>query len=196
MIPHGITLVSKAYYLELNEQKASPENDTRKGQHKVGELVDSNNGVFPVAYAIVEVESKSSWLWGWELSSMPCKHVVAVIFNMESHGKEVGIPEYLVAQCRPRKKRRMHKNEITEQALKKRGCTGPRDILVNGKKKKGNGLRKKGVSYEVLGSTSQPMGSQTTKVSRSTSQPVGSPTTVNSGGKRKKRASKIGKEAK
>ncbi|GKB70123.1 hypothetical protein Tco_0931535 [Tanacetum coccineum] len=61
--------------------------------------VDSNNGVYPLAYAIVEAEYKSSWLWRWELTSMPCKHVVATINNMTSHGKEVGIPEYWVAQC-------------------------------------------------------------------------------------------------
>ncbi|GKA01059.1 hypothetical protein Tco_0673724 [Tanacetum coccineum] len=95
-------------------------------------------------------------------------------------------PHHHVPIGRPIKKRRMHKYEIAEQDLKnlvkggkmskkgitiyggkyggkrhnRRGSTGPRDIIVNGKKKKGNGSRKEGVLDEVLGTTSQPVGSQ------------------------------------
>lgn len=35
----------------------------------------------------------------WELTGIPCKHVVVDIYNMSSNGKEVGIPEDWVSQC-------------------------------------------------------------------------------------------------
>nr|GEV12991.1 hypothetical protein [Tanacetum cinerariifolium] len=129
--------------------------------------------VDPKAHDWLQKIPPSSWSRRWEVIGMPCKHDVAKMFNMASHGKEVGIPEDWV-------------DEIAEQALKKlvkgskmlrkgtiiygskcgekrhnrRGSTGPRDIIVNGKKKKGNGSRKEGVLDEVLGITSQPVGSQ------------------------------------
>ncbi|GJR74257.1 protein kinase-like domain, concanavalin A-like lectin/glucanase domain protein [Tanacetum coccineum] len=106
------------------------------------------------------VESLKVFMRRWELTGMPCKHVVEAIINMAVHGKEVGIPEDWVAQCRPRKKRRMTKDDIVEHDLKKmvkrgkmskmgtvmtcgkcrgkghnrRGCTGLRDIIFKGKR--------------------------------------------------------------
>nr|GEU73742.1 hypothetical protein [Tanacetum cinerariifolium] len=68
--------------------------------------------------------------------------------------------------------------------------------LSQGKKNKGNGSRNEGVLDEVLSTTSQQVGSQTTETSGSTSHPVGSQATVNGEGKRMKRARKIRKNIK
>ncbi|GJW03651.1 mutator type transposase [Tanacetum coccineum] len=141
-----------------------------------GPLTPTTHGTFRI---IKQEENEYNVIWNGgthtNLTGMSCKHVVTVIFNMESHGKEVGIP-----QGRPRKKRRMQKDEIAEQVLKKlvkggkmsmkgtivscgrcgekghnrRGCASPTNILVKGKKK-GNGSRNEGVRDEVLGTISQ-----------------------------------------
>ncbi|GJW98270.1 hypothetical protein Tco_0180078 [Tanacetum coccineum] len=94
-------------------------------------------------------------------------------------------PHHHVLIGRPRKKRRMHKDEIFEKVGEEW-----QDV----KEGHYNLLRKEGVPDEVLGSTSQPLGSQAIEVSRSTSQPVGSQATINGGGKKNKRASKRGNE--
>ncbi|GJS19818.1 hypothetical protein Tco_0448450 [Tanacetum coccineum] len=61
--------------------------------------VDANNGIYPVAYGIVESESV---LWigmalintrKWEISGIPCKHAIAAIHDMADNGNDVGIPE-------------------------------------------------------------------------------------------------------
>ncbi|GKD11191.1 transposase, mutator type, MULE transposase domain protein, partial [Tanacetum coccineum] len=149
--------------------------------------VDNNNGAYTLAYAIVEVESKSSWRW--ELTGMPCKHDVATIVNMKAYGKEVRIPE-----GRPMKKAIMNKDDVIEHALKNMVKSGRMSkmgtIMTCGKS------RKERVLDEVLPTTSQPMGSQTTEASGSISHPVRSPPTMNGDGTRKKKASKIWKKDK
>ncbi|GJU50599.1 mutator type transposase [Tanacetum coccineum] len=89
-----------------------------KGQYP-GQLltaveVDGNNGFYPLAYEIVESESLESWLWfltqlggllpaikrlfpsaehrRWEVSGIPCKHVVTCIHDLVDHGIEIGRP--------------------------------------------------------------------------------------------------------
>ncbi|GJS43101.1 hypothetical protein Tco_0568144 [Tanacetum coccineum] len=85
--------------------------------------VDANNEIYPVAYAIVEAESKASWYSfnpifnrncphgliqaiasvflsaehrKWELTEIQCKHDMAAIYNMTENSLRVGIPEQWV----------------------------------------------------------------------------------------------------
>nr|GEV35820.1 hypothetical protein [Tanacetum cinerariifolium] len=93
--------------------------------------IDGNNGIYPLAYAIVEAETTNSWTLfleylgsnlelgmmsnftfvtdrqkcvvdmgrricscrKWEFIGLPCKHVVASLWNMAQNGMEVGILE-------------------------------------------------------------------------------------------------------
>ena len=48
---------------------------------------------------VVNMTTKVCTFKRWELTGIPCKHVVAAIYNMSSNGKEVGIPEDWVSQC-------------------------------------------------------------------------------------------------
>ncbi|GKB25100.1 mutator type transposase, partial [Tanacetum coccineum] len=102
--------------------------------------LDGNNGIYPLAYAIVEKETTCSWTWfseclgddlgmtresnftfisdrqkgititmtnvspctehrKWELTSIPCAHVIATNYNMALNGIQVGIPEEWVHKC-------------------------------------------------------------------------------------------------
>ncbi|GKB92425.1 hypothetical protein Tco_0964697, partial [Tanacetum coccineum] len=82
-----------------------------------------------------------------ELTGMLCKHVVATMYNMTSLGKEVRIPGYWVAQCRPRKKRRVHKDEIAEKVMKmmvKGGNMSKKGGAVSCGKCGGNGHNRRG----------------------------------------------------
>ncbi|KAJ9546723.1 hypothetical protein OSB04_019266 [Centaurea solstitialis] len=47
---------------------------------------------------IVDVKEKTCTCRTWELTGIPCKHVVATIWDMASHGEDVGIPEQWVHQ--------------------------------------------------------------------------------------------------
>ncbi|KAI5350272.1 hypothetical protein L3X38_003163 [Prunus dulcis] len=44
--------------------------------------IDGNNGMFPLAYAIVEIESKSSWIWFLELliADLGIQNGLALVF--------------------------------------------------------------------------------------------------------------------
>ncbi|GJY48168.1 mutator type transposase [Tanacetum coccineum] len=59
--------------------------------------VDTNKGIYPVADAVVEAETKSSWKW--ELTGLPCKHGVAAIWNAVENGLNASIPEDWVHPC-------------------------------------------------------------------------------------------------
>ncbi|GJX47308.1 mutator type transposase [Tanacetum coccineum] len=101
--------------------------------------IDPNNGIYPLAYGIVETESRESWTWflehlkddldlpdnsnlhlyvtgkrKWELTRMPCKHAVASIWNMAANRVVVGVPETWVHPCHIR-----------------RSCKGPQVPKVN-----------------------------------------------------------------
>ncbi|GJR85175.1 hypothetical protein Tco_0209186 [Tanacetum coccineum] len=91
-----------------------------------------------------------------ELTGMLCKHVVATMYNMTSLGKEVGIlgipslllpPNHHVPIGRPRKKRRVHKDEIAEKVVKmmvKGGKMSKKGGAVSYGKCGGNGHNRRG----------------------------------------------------
>ncbi|GJT97323.1 pentatricopeptide repeat-containing protein [Tanacetum coccineum] len=79
----------------------------------VGEILtaigrDGNNHIFPVAWAVVNVENKDNWSWFlellgedlelptgngltlmmWQLSGLPCSHAIAVIFKLNRRAEE------------------------------------------------------------------------------------------------------------
>ncbi|GJR89964.1 mutator type transposase [Tanacetum coccineum] len=47
---------------------------------------------------VVNLANRSCSCRKWEVSGIPCKHVVACIFNMTDNGIEVGLPEDWVYQ--------------------------------------------------------------------------------------------------
>ncbi|GJU20985.1 hypothetical protein Tco_1154327 [Tanacetum coccineum] len=137
---------------------------TTKCQILIDVSVDKNNGIYPLAYAIVEAES------------IPCVHVMATMYDMPNNGREVGIAQnqvdeaywlstwremyiykvepvssssfwpkckilsilltshYHVPIGRPKKKRRVIKDDKTGH--NKRTSTGLRDQQPTGKTKK------------------------------------------------------------
>ncbi|GJW21266.1 pentatricopeptide repeat-containing protein [Tanacetum coccineum] len=75
----------------------------------VGEILtaigrDGNNHIFPVAWAVVNVENKDNWSWFlellgedlelptrnrmWQLLGLPCSHAIAVIFKLNRRAEE------------------------------------------------------------------------------------------------------------
>nr|GEV12985.1 hypothetical protein [Tanacetum cinerariifolium] len=102
------------------------------GQVLVAVGLNSNNGIYPLAYALVEAETKSSWCWFLqclgddidlhpnsnftfisdrqkELIGIPCKHAVTACWNMALNDHATPPPETWVG--RPKKKRKRSKYE-------------------------------------------------------------------------------------
>ncbi|KAJ0935274.1 putative transcription factor interactor and regulator CCHC(Zn) family [Helianthus annuus] len=52
----------------------------------------------PLSQYAVNVETKTCSCRKWELTGMPCRHAVVVIWNMKQHGMDVGIPENWVSE--------------------------------------------------------------------------------------------------
>lgn len=48
---------------------------------------------------IVDMQEKVCSCRHWELTGIPCKHAVATIWDMQSNGMDVDIPEKWVHQC-------------------------------------------------------------------------------------------------
>ncbi|XP_021994149.1 uncharacterized protein LOC110890805 [Helianthus annuus] len=84
---------------------------------------------------VVNVEQKVCTCRRWEISGIPCKHAVAVNWDMAAHKQQVGPPEDWVHPCyyldtwkkaysykagRPKKKRRRDQVEV-EDAMEKKG---------------------------------------------------------------------------
>ncbi|GJW31945.1 hypothetical protein Tco_0051977 [Tanacetum coccineum] len=112
--------------------------------------LDSNNGIYPLAYALVELKSraKSNLLLNnisvrkWELTGIPCKHVVATYWNMALNDRVTPPLKAWVNPCywlttwretyshkvgRPEKKRKKSKHEdepfVKDGKLSKKGRT-------------------------------------------------------------------------
>ncbi|KAG5521123.1 hypothetical protein RHGRI_033621 [Rhododendron griersonianum] len=60
------------------------------GQLLVGMGIDANNQSFPFAYAVVESETKDSWIWKWDLKGIPCTHAITAITH-----KHANIEDYI-----------------------------------------------------------------------------------------------------
>ncbi|GKC83076.1 transposase, MuDR, MULE transposase domain protein [Tanacetum coccineum] len=62
--------------------------------------VDSNNGIYPLAYALVEAEmARTRSCRKWKLTGIPCKHVVAACWNMAQNERGVPPPKAWVNPC-------------------------------------------------------------------------------------------------
>ncbi|GJV15791.1 mutator type transposase [Tanacetum coccineum] len=112
--------------------------------------VDPNNGIYPLAYAVVESENRQKGVIPaiaetfpsakhsyrkWEFSGIPCKHAVAAIWNMASNGLETAIPEYYCNPCHwLSTSKEMYKFKINpiNGWSQSRGCTSKHTGLVGG----------------------------------------------------------------
>ncbi|XP_071740852.1 uncharacterized protein [Rutidosis leptorrhynchoides] len=90
------------------------------GASKVFEKIKSDANKRDVLWGgnQIDIEAKSCACRKWELTGIPCKHVVAVINNMVDNGLEVAedlytlvAPKKISTPGRPKKKKRMSANE-------------------------------------------------------------------------------------
>uniref|UniRef100_A0A2N9HPW4 Zinc finger PMZ-type domain-containing protein n=1 Tax=Fagus sylvatica TaxID=28930 RepID=A0A2N9HPW4_FAGSY len=98
--------VMEDHEVELSRSKAYRAKQYAKGavagQLLVVVRVDGNEGMYPIAYAVAEVESGETWTWflknlvsdiEWDLTGIPCKHVVRAI-SYKGHNTEDYVDDY------------------------------------------------------------------------------------------------------
>ncbi|GJY25091.1 hypothetical protein Tco_0399817 [Tanacetum coccineum] len=88
-------------------------NGTFPGQVLVADGLDLNNGIYPLAYALVKAER------------IPCKHVVAPCWNMALNDRAAPPPETWVGRTRKKRKRSKHEDEpfVKDGKLIRKGRT-------------------------------------------------------------------------
>ncbi|MFS7931778.1 putative transcription factor interactor and regulator CCHC(Zn) family [Helianthus anomalus] len=83
--------------------KATELFETIKSEASQCSVIYSGNNKYQVSRGIydqcvVNINQRNCTCRKWELTGLPCRHAVAVIWNMTQHGQDVGIPESWVSE--------------------------------------------------------------------------------------------------